>query len=80
MINSLTMLSLLKPTMIFVFNLRRMVRLLTVPALILLAASFAVYFYPPFFLAQEVDLKIEVDFYSLFFIAFSLVYFCMLFV
>ena len=74
MINSLTLLSLLKPTISFVFNLKRIVHLITLPAVILFAVFIVLFFYPPFFLAQEVQPRIDINLYTLFLAFFSFVF------
>ena len=66
MINSLTMLSLLKPTVLFVFNWKRLVRLMIFPVSALMTVVVLAAFYPPVYLAETIQLKAEVNFYMLF--------------
>ena len=69
MINTLTLLSLLKPTCIFLYNRKRLIYLLTIPILVLAAIMILVGFFPPVFLAETVEPSIGVNFYIIFVIA-----------
>ena len=63
MINSLTMLSLLKPTVRFVFDFKRLVYLMAVPVLVLMAVVFLAGFYPPVYLAETVRPELKANIY-----------------
>ncbi len=65
MINSFTLLRLLKPSFSFVLNFQRLGRLMAVPAVIVFAAMLMESYYPLFFLAETAELKLAVNFYML---------------
>ena len=55
--NTLTMLSLLKPTVAFTFDLKRLTALLVFPVSVLTAVTAATYFFPVFSLAETAELR-----------------------
>ena len=72
MIDTLTLIALLKPTAAFVFNFKRLSYLLTVPVLILTAVLAGTYFFPVFSLAETVEVRLHINFYTLS----AVVFFC----
>ena len=65
MINTLTLLSLLKPTVIFAFSPKRLAYLLTVPVLALTVVLTLAYFFPVISLAETAEISLSVNFYTL---------------
>ena len=74
MINTLTLIALLKPTAAFVFNFKRLSYLLTVPVSILTAVLAAAYFFPVVSLAETVEVRLHINFYTLSAIAFFFIF------
>lgn len=77
MVNTLTLLSLLKPTFKFVFNVKRLVRLTAFSCFVLTAVLGASYFFPPLSLAETVQIRFDVNFYMLFLLTGSFSYLLM---
>ncbi|MBO4519651.1 MAG: hypothetical protein J5787_00420 [Alphaproteobacteria bacterium] len=75
MINSITLLSLLKPTFIFLFNRQRLIYLLTIPFSALIAVMILAKFFPLFYLRETVQPIYGINFYMLFLIAGSFSFF-----
>ncbi|MBR1778800.1 MAG: hypothetical protein IJ752_09505 [Alphaproteobacteria bacterium] len=65
MINTLTLLSLIKPAVLFICDLKRLAYLITVPAAALIVVAALVYFYPPFYLAETIQPNVEFNIYIL---------------
>ncbi|MBR4126722.1 MAG: hypothetical protein IKR09_04010 [Alphaproteobacteria bacterium] len=74
MVNTLTLLSLLKPTFSFVFDLKRLVFLIAFSWPVLAVVLLASYFYPPLSLAETVQIRFDVNFYMIFLLAGSFSY------
>lgn len=77
MINSITLLQLLKPTFLFTFDLKRLGRMLAVPAAVISVLLLAESFYPLFFLAETAEIRLAVNFYMLGAFAVVILFFAM---
>ena len=69
MISVLTTLKLLKPTFLFVFNLKLLRYLLTVPFALSVVVLLTETFYPLFYLAETAEVTLKINFYMLVFIS-----------
>ncbi len=74
MVNTLTLIGLLKPTIAFVFNLKRMLRLLAVPVSVLTAVLAVAYRFPVFSLAETVEVRMSFNAYMLSAIVFFFIF------
>lgn len=65
MINFFTAFSLIKPTIVFTFNVKRLVYLLSIPVVISVFLMILEKYYPLFSLALTADLRLQVNYYTL---------------